>query len=837
MGETSMNRYVIVAKSNGASANLAPGGSKTISAGYLASAVTIAANKPTAVYAVSGAGTAGASGKPVTDTSKVYWDMGETSANRYVSIPKSTASATSLGAGGSATIPVGYVTSQITITAAAATKPTGKYTLSGTGTAGASGNAVTTNTAQVYWDMGESSANRYVIVAKSDGASASLNAGGSKTISAGYLASAVTISANKPTAVYAVSGSGTAGASGRAVTDTTKVFWDMGETSMNRYVSITKSNGASASLAPGGSKTISAGYLASAVTISANKPTAVYPVSGSGTAGASGRAVTDTTKVFWDMGETSANRYVSIPKSTASATTLSAGGSATIPVGYVTSQITITAASATKPTGKYTLTGTGKAGASGDAVTTNTAQVYWDMGETSANRYVIVAKSDGASASLNAGGSKTISAGYLASAVTVTANKRSGEQYTTAAGTVGGSGKAVTDSSKVFWDMGETSMSRYFALPNKGNLNWKPTTGTTQTVAAGYYTGGTLDSTAAYNAGYSAGLTAGGNAVTSTPKTYDKITTTAATGVVEHSVTAGYYNKVKVDQTNAYNAGVTAGKKAITDGVTTVSVNTTGGTGNETISVTAGYYNKVTVNRTAAYNAGVSSITGNPKTYSTITSTAATGVVEHTLQTAGYYNKVKVDQTNAYNAGVTAGKKSITDGVTTVKVTTTGGTGSETLNVTAGYYNKVTIDRTAAYNAGYNKGKSDATSGDISQKTATDTFYSFSGILATNICEAPLYKYSEGTITNALLNFVYQTNENNTYEDNYIKYVSEFSYSKGLELKITPKKNCKILYNKRRSKEDRVIVNKTLNANETIIITIPPIDYEHGDYCSGVVIF
>lgn len=43
----------------------------------------------------------------------------------------------------------------------------------------------------------------------------------------------------------------------------------------------------------------------------------------------------------------------------------------------------------------------------------------------------------------------------------------------------------------------------------KGNLNWKPGNGTTYTVPSGYYTGGTLDSTDAYNAGYNAGKTDG----------------------------------------------------------------------------------------------------------------------------------------------------------------------------------------------------------------------------------------------------------------------------------------------------------------------------------------
>lgn len=43
------------------------------------------------------------------------------------------------------------------------------------------------------------------------------------------------------------------------------------------------------------------------------------------------------------------------------------------------------------------------------------------------------------------------------------------------------------------------------SMTNHGALNWKPNSGTTYSVTAGYYSGGTLDSTDAYNAGYTAG--------------------------------------------------------------------------------------------------------------------------------------------------------------------------------------------------------------------------------------------------------------------------------------------------------------------------------------------
>ena len=43
-------------------------------------------------------------------------------------------------------------------------------------------------------------------------------------------------------------------------------------------------------------------------------------------------------------------------------------------------------------------------------------------------------------------------------------------------------------------------------MVNRGALNWKPTSSTTKTIAAGYYSGGTLDSSGAYNSGYNKGV-------------------------------------------------------------------------------------------------------------------------------------------------------------------------------------------------------------------------------------------------------------------------------------------------------------------------------------------
>ncbi len=95
-------------------------------------------------YDLSGGGTAGASGRPETNTSRLYWNMGVYNTNRYVSIAKSTVSATSLSAGSSATISAGYVPSAITITANANT---------GTYPATIRGSSV---------DMGASNSYRYV---------------------------------------------------------------------------------------------------------------------------------------------------------------------------------------------------------------------------------------------------------------------------------------------------------------------------------------------------------------------------------------------------------------------------------------------------------------------------------------------------------------------------------------------------------------------------------------------------------------------------------------------------------------------------------------------------
>ena len=94
--------------------------------------------------------------------------------------------------------------------------------------------------------------------------------------------------------------------------------------------------------------------------------------------------------------------------------------------------------------------------------------------------------------SVGVGQSVTIPAGYHNGSGKVTANKATG---TAEAGQVltgytfsNGSGLGINGN-----------------MPNRGALNWNPSSSATHTVQAGYYSGGTLNSANAYNAGYNAG--------------------------------------------------------------------------------------------------------------------------------------------------------------------------------------------------------------------------------------------------------------------------------------------------------------------------------------------
>jgi len=105
---------------------------------------------------------------------------------------------------------------------------------------------------------------------------------------------------------------------------------------------------------------------------------------------------------------------------------------------------------------------------------------------------------------LNAGGSYTIPAGYHNGSGKITAASLSSQTSGTATA-------AQILSGKTAWVNGKKITG---TMANRGNLNWKPSNGTTYTVPAGYYSGGTLDSRDAYNNGYNAGYTEGINANT-----------------------------------------------------------------------------------------------------------------------------------------------------------------------------------------------------------------------------------------------------------------------------------------------------------------------------------
>ena len=71
-------------------------------------------------------------------------------------------------------------------------------------------------------------------------------------------------------------------------------------------------------------------------------------------------------------------------------------------------------------------------------------------------------------------------------------------------------------------------------MANRGNLNWSPSSSTSYTVPAGYYSGGTLNSSGSYNAGYSAGKSAvpsfWGRSYGAVAFDFDKITSVTVSG-------------------------------------------------------------------------------------------------------------------------------------------------------------------------------------------------------------------------------------------------------------------------------------------------------------------
>ena len=100
---------------------------------------------------------------------------------------------------------------------------------------------------------------------------------------------------------------------------------------------------------------------------------------------------------------------------------------------------------------------------------------------------------------LKAGGSYTIPEGYHNGKGKITVSSLSSQTDGTATA-------AQILSGKTAWVNGKKITG---TMANRGKLNWKPSNGTTYTVPAGYYSGGTLDSRDAYNNGYNEGYETG----------------------------------------------------------------------------------------------------------------------------------------------------------------------------------------------------------------------------------------------------------------------------------------------------------------------------------------
>ena len=69
-----------------------------------------------------------------------------------------------------------------------------------------------------------------------------------------------------------------------------------------------------------------------------------------------------------------------------------------------------------------------------------------------------------------------------------------------------GLGKALGMTASTLW---ATVVSKIKSVVNRGALNWSPSSSTSYSVPAGYYSGGTLSSAGAYSAGHNAGYNAG----------------------------------------------------------------------------------------------------------------------------------------------------------------------------------------------------------------------------------------------------------------------------------------------------------------------------------------
>lgn len=205
------------------------------------------------------------------------------------------------------------------------------------------------------------------------------------------------------------------------------------------------------------------------------------------------------------------------------------------------------------------------------------------------------------------------------------------------------------------------------------------------------------------------------------------IQTTKATGEQTLNIVPGVYNKIKVDQTNAYTAGSedakgieatftnsfssnTAGAASnlivkcskagwtilnkavatIAAGVNSSAIATTSATGEQTLNIVPGVYNKIKVNQTNAYNAGSEAAKGIEATFTNSFSNSTAGAASNLIVKCS-----KAGWTILNNAVAT-----IAAGVNSTAIATTSATGVQTLNIVPGVYNKIKVNQTNAYTAG-----------------------------------------------------------------------------------------------------------------------------------------
>lgn len=159
-------------------------------------------------------------------------------------------------------------------------------------------------------------------------------------------------------------------------------------------------------------------------------------------------------------------------------------------------------------------------------------------------------------AALNCNGSYAIPAGYHNGSGVVTANSLAsqttvddGKTAATAA-TIRSGYQAWVNGNKISGSMA-TLTSANFSGSHSSTVAGNASNYVTKSSAAGYIASGTSVNT----------LSAG---------TSPTISTTAASGTKTINVKPGYYNKISVNQTSAYNAGNTAGAQSILSGMTKV---------------------------------------------------------------------------------------------------------------------------------------------------------------------------------------------------------------------------------------------------------------------------